>query len=67
MGFNEAYSDKLFEVFQRLHGSDQFEGTGVGLAIVARIVHRLGGVVAGESPSGGGATFRFTLPGAMDA
>jgi signal transduction histidine kinase len=67
IGFDEKYLDRIFTVFQRLHGRHAYEGTGVGLAVCRRIAERHGGSITAKSEPGRGSTFVVTLPASQHA
>ncbi len=62
IGFDEKYRDRIFQIFQRLHGRNEYEGTGIGLAICRKIVERHGGAITASSSPGAGAKFIIMLP-----
>jgi signal transduction histidine kinase len=62
IGFNQEYAEKIFKMFERLHGRMEYEGSGIGLAVCRKIVERHGGTIAATSTAGQGATFTVTLP-----
>jgi light-regulated signal transduction histidine kinase (bacteriophytochrome) len=62
IGFDEKYRDRIFQIFQRLHGRNEYEGTGIGLAICRKIVDRHSGAITANSSLGAGARFIITLP-----
>jgi signal transduction histidine kinase len=62
IGFDPQYKDQIFEVFQRLHGREEYSGTGIGLAIVKKIVEKHDGIITAESEPGKGATFNIYIP-----
>ena len=66
IGFDERYLDRIFSVFQRLHGKDEYEGTGIGLAVVRKIVERYGGTITATSKKNVGSTFKVSFPKALE-
>lgn len=66
IGFDERYLDRIFSVFQRLHGKDEYEGTGIGLAVVRKIVERYGGTITATSTKNVGSIFKVSFPKALE-
>jgi signal transduction histidine kinase len=66
IGFEEKYATRIFGMLQRLHGREEFEGTGMGLAICRRVVARHGGEITAQSKLGAGATFTITFPATQE-
>jgi len=62
IGFNDAYAEKIFKMFERLHGKGEYKGSGIGLAICKMIAERHSGTIAAKGAAGLGATFTITLP-----
>jgi signal transduction histidine kinase len=67
IGFDQSFAERIFELFQRLHGRGEYEGTGIGLAICRKIVQRHGGTITARSREGAGTTFVIDLPAATES
>lgn len=66
IGFDMKYSERIFELFERLHRQETYPGTGIGLALIRKAVHRMGGEIRAQSTPGEGATFHLRLPRALE-
>ena len=62
IGFDQQYAEQIFKIFKRLHTDDEFQGTGIGLSICAKVIEKHGGKIWAISEKGKGSTFHFTLP-----